>query len=220
MKRDKSDTGKKALAKRAAAFGVLHPSGQAEHEPNLMEMSMDRVIVDPLHCLFLNLPKTMWKYSFGDRMTNHQREAVAEYLGSIGCALDIRAKGDGRDADMKWFTGAIFQRLMEGTKLGDEGGLKRNIEAIVDIIFRQLPADAGAPADADAPADTATPASAPASDPQSASAPTAKAPRARGRKRRGGFSAVGTDTPTEPPAEQPTDLPAEPPAYASSEERA
>ena len=59
MKRDKSEVGKKALAKRAAAFGVLHPSGQAEHEPNLMEMSMERVIVDPLHCLFLNLPKTM-----------------------------------------------------------------------------------------------------------------------------------------------------------------
>ena len=50
-------------------------------------------IVDPMHCLTLNLMKTLWKYSFGDRMTDGDRELVAEYLSSIGLYLDIRAKG-------------------------------------------------------------------------------------------------------------------------------
>eukprot|EP00966_Prymnesium_polylepis_P303710 7015762-Prymnesium_polylepis.1 len=59
------------------------------------------IIIDPLHDLMLNLPKLAWKCSFGDRMTNEQRDLVAEYLESVGCALDIRAKGDGRDANRK-----------------------------------------------------------------------------------------------------------------------
>ena len=47
-------------------------------------------------------------------MTNEQRELVAAYLSSIGCPLDIRAKGDGRDANRKWFTGEVLQRFVEG----------------------------------------------------------------------------------------------------------
>ena len=136
IKSDRSEEGKTAVSKRAEAYSRLHPSGQAEHEPPILDINMDKVIVDPLHCLFLNLPKTLWKYSFGDRMTNSQREEVAEYLHEIGCSLDIRAKGDGRDADRKWFTGAIFQRFVEGGSDETVGGLKRNIEKIVDVIFR------------------------------------------------------------------------------------
>ena len=80
MKKDKTDAGKKALATRSAAFSKLHPTGQNEHEPPVLDMDMDKVILDPLHDLLLNLPKTLLKYCFGDRMTNSQREAVAEYL--------------------------------------------------------------------------------------------------------------------------------------------
>jgi hypothetical protein len=43
--------------------------------------------IDPMHCLELNLMKTLWKYSFGDRMTDGDRELVAEYLSEIGLHL-------------------------------------------------------------------------------------------------------------------------------------
>ena len=94
----------------------------------------------------LNLLKIGWKYSFGDRMTNEQRELVAEYLTSIGCPLDIRDKNDGRDANRKWFTGEVCQRFVEGDNLSP--GLAENIKAIMDIIYLKAPAPAEAPAPA------------------------------------------------------------------------
>ena len=114
-KADKSEAGKKVTAARAKAYAELHPSEQGEFEPPLTSLDMIDILIDPLHCLMLNLPKVAWKYVFGDRMTNEQRELVAEYLTSIGCPLDIRAKGDGRDANRKWFTGETFQRFVEST---------------------------------------------------------------------------------------------------------
>ena len=62
MKKDTTDEGKKAVSKRSAAFAKLHPTGQNEHEPPILDMNMDKVILDPLHGLLLNLPKTLWKY--------------------------------------------------------------------------------------------------------------------------------------------------------------
>lgn len=118
---------------------------------------MEDIIIDPLHCLLLNLPKIAWKYTFGDRMTNEQRELVAEYLTSIGCPLDIRDKNDGRDANRKWFTGEVFQRFVEGDNLSP--GLAENIKATMDIIYLKAPAPAKAPdpADKDVPPAPAAP---------------------------------------------------------------
>ena len=87
LKNDRCDAGKKAVTQRANAYAILHPSGQNEHEHPILDLDMEDVIADPLHCLFLNLPKTLWKYDFGDRMTNSQREEVAEYFTEIGCGL-------------------------------------------------------------------------------------------------------------------------------------
>ena len=115
--KDISPAAKKATAARAAHHLKLHPSNQGEFNPPLTKLQMRSIILDPLHALLLNLPKTIWKYAFGDRMTNMQRELVAEYLLSIGCPLDVRAKTDGRDANRKWFLGEAFQRFGEG-----EGG--------------------------------------------------------------------------------------------------
>ena len=140
LKADKSTAGKALVAARAKAFAALHPSEQGEFQPPLTDLAMIDVIIDPLHCLLLNLPKVLWKYCFGDRMTNEQRELVAEYLTSIGCPLDVRAKGDGRDCNRKWFTGEIFQRFVEGSTDGLSPGLAENITAIMDIIYVKAPA--------------------------------------------------------------------------------
>jgi hypothetical protein len=138
------------------------------------------IVIDPLHDLMLNIPKVAWKYIFGDRMTNEQRELVAEYLSSIGCPLDIRAKGDGRDANRKWFTGEVFQRFVKGDALSP--GLAENIKAIMDIIYLKAPAPlpvaaAAAPAAPTAPTSFTTNKN-----------KTAKHGGGGGKKRRGGFT--------------------------------
>ena len=53
-------------------------------------------IIDPMHCLELNLMKTLWKYSFGDRMSDGDRELVAEYLSEIGTAPRHSGQGEAR----------------------------------------------------------------------------------------------------------------------------
>ena len=74
----KSADGKKTTAARAKAYAVLHPSEQGEFEPPCTDMDMIDIVIDPLHDLMLNIPKVAWKYSFGYRLTNEQRELVAE----------------------------------------------------------------------------------------------------------------------------------------------
>ena len=134
---DKSAEGKKLTAARAKRYAELHPSEQEEFQPPCTDVDMEDIIIDPLHCLLLNLPKVAWKYVFGDRMTNEQRELVAEYLASIECPLDVRDKKDGRDANRKWFSGEVLQRFVEGG--GASPGLAENIVAIMDIIYVKAP---------------------------------------------------------------------------------
>ena len=94
-------------------------------------------IIDPMHCLELNVMKTLWKYSFGDRMTDADRELVAEYLSSIGLHLDIRAKGK-RDPGQKWFSAAQADEFVLGAdhfSKSKSPGLVKNILNIISIIF-------------------------------------------------------------------------------------
>jgi hypothetical protein len=96
-------------------------------------------LIDPMHCLELNLMKTLWKYSFGDRMTAADREMVAEYLSSIGLHLDIREKGK-RDPCQKWFSSTQVDQYVLGSshfKKSKSPGLVRNTLAICEIIFHK-----------------------------------------------------------------------------------
>ena len=189
-KADKSADGKKATAARAKAFAELHPSEQGEFEPPCIMIDMIDIIIDPLHCLLLNLPKVIWKYAFGDRMTNTQRELVAEYLSSIGCPLDVRAKGDGRDANRKWFSGEVLQRFVEGDDLSP--GLAQNIKAIMDIIYFKAPDHVP-----DTPPAAAAPA--PAAPAAPAANKTAKQGGGGSKKRREGFTAEAPASPAAAP---------------------
>ena len=215
IKGNKSSDGKKAQAKRAKQYAKLHPSGQGEHMCPLTMLAMLFIIIDPLHCLMLNLPKVIWKYSFGDRMTNDQRELVAQYLTDIGLPLDVRNKNDGRDANKKWFSGADFQKFCEGTGPADNPGpgLGEHIKAIMDIIYYKCPAP-DADADEQLPA-AAPPAATPAATPVPMPAVNKTALNGGGgsKKRRGGFSMApppppATTTTTIPPAAEATPAPA------------
>ena len=108
-------------------------------------------IIDPMHGLELNLAKTLWKYCFGDRMTEADRELVAVYLGEIGLHLDIRAKGK-RDPQSKWFSAAQVDEFILGTdyyKKSKSPGMVKNVLAIIEIIFDKhtVQADLAAAAD-------------------------------------------------------------------------
>ena len=189
-KADKSHAGKKRTTARAAAHGKIHVSGQGECEPPLIAVDMDDIIIDPLHAMMLNLPKVLWKYTFGDRMTNAQRELVAEYLISIGCPLDVRAKSDGRDANRKWFTGEIVAKFVEGDDSDQSPGLVANINAILDILYVKCPAPPAAP----------TPPSVPAPAPQAKPANMTKRNGGGGAKiRTGGFSVAAAPATVNPP---------------------
>eukprot|EP00965_Chrysotila_dentata_P034251 1140888-Pleurochrysis_carterae.AAC.1 len=94
-------------------------------------------IVDPMHCLQLNIAKTLWKYSFGDRMLEPHRERVAEYLDSIDCAFDVRAKGS-RNPEQKWFSAATVDSFVSGKQVSTTSkspGLATNIWAIIKCVF-------------------------------------------------------------------------------------
>ena len=213
-KADKSPQGKKTTTARATAYSKLHPSGQGECEPPLISLDMKDILIDPLHALMLNLPKVLWKYSFGDRMTNSQRELVAEYLTSIGCPLDVRAKGDGRDANRKWFTGEVFAKFVEGDAKDESPGLVANINAIIDIIYVKCPDETKAAPSATPPVAAASAAPAPA--PAAPAANLTKRNGGGGAKiRRGGFS-VAAPPVAAPPVAASTSAPAAAPAAAAA----
>ena len=103
-------------------------------------------IVDLLHALNLNVAKTAWKYSYGDRMLEKQRLQAARHLNAIGIPLDVRAKGK-RNPDQKWFSSAQFDEFVLGTALHAKSkspGLAENTWAMVDIVFQPTAASTAA----------------------------------------------------------------------------
>jgi hypothetical protein len=97
-------------------------------------------IVDPMHAFQLNVVKTAFKYSFGDRMDEEQRTDVAGYLDEIDLPLDIRVKGK-RNPEQKWFSASAVDDFFLGC---DEGARKvqplaDNIWEIVQRVFPLTP---------------------------------------------------------------------------------
>ena len=103
-------------------------SDHAEHHLDMILLAKlpiragtDIFIVDLLHALNLNVAKTAWKYSYGDRMLEKQRLQAARHLNSIGIPLDVRAKGK-RNPEQKWFSSSQFDGFVLGREhLGDGG---------------------------------------------------------------------------------------------------
>eukprot|EP00965_Chrysotila_dentata_P220479 6191801-Pleurochrysis_carterae.AAC.1 len=137
-------------------------------------------VVDPMHCLQLNVAKTCWKYSVGDRMLEHHRGRVAEYLGSIDRPLDLRTEGE-RNPDQKWFSASSFDHFVtcSTSKKGKSPGLAANVWAIVERVFdSSLPSASPAAA-----ASTTSSSSAPVPPHATSSAGVAAAGQARPSRR-------------------------------------
>ena len=185
---------KKSYDTQMKAHSDAH-GDQLLFQPPILEGQSTKIfVVDPLHCLLLNLCKTAWKYSFGDRMSDQQRERVASYLLSIGLFLDIRPKGK-RNPEQKWFSGAQFDEFVLGTdmrKKSKSPGLVKNIIALIELVF-DVPTVAAAEAEAAEVAADTTHRQRPG-----VAEPVAKKPRAPSRKQRqqsapaGGFGTEQT----------------------------
>ena len=133
-------------------------------------------VIDPLHCLELNVAKTAFKYSFLDKMNDSIREKVTAYLADIGIYLDLRVKGQ-RNPEQKWMTGATVDDYVLGKQRDMKSkspGLAVNTQTMCELVYAPLAADA----------------SDPAPEPAAPAAPVRSAPASRRRRQApsGGFS--------------------------------
>ena len=79
----------------------------------VLDVDSDFFVIDPLHCLQLNVAKTAFKYSFMHQMDDTSRDKVTTYMADIGCYLDLRVKGQ-RNPEQKWMTGATVDDYVLG----------------------------------------------------------------------------------------------------------
>eukprot|EP00965_Chrysotila_dentata_P220749 6191974-Pleurochrysis_carterae.AAC.1 len=81
--------------------------------------------------------KVAFKYSYLDKINDSQRERATSYLESIGCFLDLRAKGV-RNPKQKWMNGAAVDDFIMG-QLGDpkskSPGIAVNPVALCEIVY-------------------------------------------------------------------------------------
>ena len=148
----------------------------------VLDVDSDFFIVDPLHCLELNVAKTGYKYSFGDKMEDEGiRVKVSDYFAAIGVYFDNRAKGK-RNPEQKWMSGADVDAFVMGPLRDPKSkspGLAQNIINLIEIVFEGKVTVAPSPAHALALAP-------PTAAPQKRKAETSKRKRAAPT---GGFNA-------------------------------
>ena len=156
----------------------------------ILDVDSTFFVIDPLHCLELNVAKTAFKYSYLDKMNDPIREKVTSYMADIGCYLDLRAKGQ-RNPEQKWMTGATVDDYVLGKQRdlkSKSPGLAVNTQVLCDLVYAPLAAAAAVPAPAPAPAAPARPVTAPAS-------------RRRRQAPGGGFNAGAAPADTTPETE-------------------
>eukprot|EP00965_Chrysotila_dentata_P110688 3657377-Pleurochrysis_carterae.AAC.1 len=81
---------------------------QTKFVPLMLKAGTDVFIVDALHCLQLNIAKTAWKYSYSNKIDEYARSRASEYMESIGCYFDMRAKGQ-RNPEHKFMPGSTLK---------------------------------------------------------------------------------------------------------------
>eukprot|EP00965_Chrysotila_dentata_P206800 6183754-Pleurochrysis_carterae.AAC.1 len=138
--KDLSDGGDKDAEKQYLKVMREHAEthlDQSKFRPPVLQAGTDIFIVDALHCLQLNVAKTAWNHSYVNKMDELARTRASEYMESIGCYLDLRAKGQ-RNPEHKFMTGATVDDFVLG-KLRDvkskSPGLAVNTLALCEIVY-------------------------------------------------------------------------------------
>ena len=119
----KTPAEKNALSRKRTDITRRHLHQKRGEKFLLGLKSMAYVPCELLHLLLLNLPKVGFKWLIRRHLTAASRQAAMEYFSSIGCGIDLKTKEEGRRAEEKWFSGADWQRVVEGSDDKHPGGL-------------------------------------------------------------------------------------------------
>eukprot|EP00965_Chrysotila_dentata_P050281 1665888-Pleurochrysis_carterae.AAC.1 len=170
---------KKAYLKILREHAETHLD-QSKFVPPVLKAGGDIFIVDALHCLQLSIAKTAWKYSYGNtEMNEYARSRATEYMESIGCYLDTRAKGQ-RNPEHKFMTGSTVDDFVLG-KLRDvkseSPGLVINTLAFCEIVY-------GGNSDPPSPSTSARPTPTQPTPPAASDEASRRRPKASGTRRR------------------------------------
>ena len=106
---------KAAAAKTRTAYCHLHLRQKRGDKFLLPLESMAYVPVELLHFLYLNTPKMLFKWLIKRHLSFKSRQKAMEYFSAYGCAVDLKTKAEGRRTEDKWFSGAAWQKVVEGT---------------------------------------------------------------------------------------------------------
>ena len=134
----KTPSEKRAVANERTDFARKHIHQKRGEKFLLPIKDMSRVPVELLHHLHLNLSKMLFKWLIRRHFSDASRHAAMEYFASIGCGIDLKTKAEGRIAAEKWFTGAKWQNVVEGTDK-HPGGLAEVITHMVGLMGLDLP---------------------------------------------------------------------------------
>ena len=82
-----------------------------EYQRIILALGLLANLVDLLHGIDINLPEKIMKFSFHDPVLLDSdpdlREHIAAFYAHIGCALDLRPKGE-RERARKWFRRSVW----------------------------------------------------------------------------------------------------------------
>ena len=118
-----ADTEKKrnALAAERSAFARLHMNQHELARPIFRSANSDRVVVEYLHMLYLNVPKSFNKWAVLRHLGEPMRARYQAWFKSVGISLDFRERDKGRAREQKWCSGDQWARIIKGCKKNPNG---------------------------------------------------------------------------------------------------
>ena len=104
---DMSKTGRAKFSKWRMLHADKHYNVQLGlYGKPMLEIDLEKQILESLHYAKLDIPKTPWKYGILENASDDAREEIRSKLSEWKHGLDTKRKDAGRDSRAKWFTGA------------------------------------------------------------------------------------------------------------------
>ena len=133
----KTPAEKRAVASTRTEYASRHLHQKRGEKFLAPVSSMALVPVELLHHLYLNDPKMLFKWLIKRHLSFASRMAASEYFSDLGCGIDLKTKAEGRVTEDKWFSGADWQKIVEGTDKSP-GGLPTVITYLVGLMGNDL----------------------------------------------------------------------------------
>lgn len=134
-----ADTEKKraALGRERSAFAKLHGNQHELCRPIFRTANLNRVVVEVLHMMYLNVPKSFVKWGALKHLGEEMRSRLQDWFKrAIGVTIDFRPKDSGRQRENKWCSGDQWAKIIKGTP-NNPRGLLGLASYIVDLLVEQ-----------------------------------------------------------------------------------